>query len=66
MRQTLGPTQPPVPWVLDLPRVNWLGPGIAHKLPSNAEVKERVELNLYSPSGTLWPIVGWTLLFLIY
>jgi len=66
MRQTLGLTQPPVPWVLGLlPSINWLGHGIDHMTPSNAEVKERVELNLYSPSGTLWPIVRWALPFLL-
>jgi hypothetical protein len=27
---------------------------------SSAEVKERVELYLYSPSGPLWPVPGWT------
>jgi hypothetical protein len=26
--------------------------------PSSAEVKERVELYLYSPSGSSWPVVG--------
>ena len=26
--------------------------------PSSAEVKERVELFLYSPSGPSWPILG--------
>jgi hypothetical protein len=25
---------------------------------SSAEVKERVELNLYTPSGPLWPVLG--------
>jgi hypothetical protein len=29
--------------------------------PSGAEVKERVELYLYSPSGPSWPVLGWTL-----
>jgi len=29
--------------------------------PSNAEVKERVELYLYSLSGPSWPVLGWTL-----
>ena len=29
--------------------------------PSRVEVKERVELYLYSPSGTSWPVVVWTL-----
>jgi hypothetical protein len=30
--------------------------------PSSAEVKERVELYLYSPSGPSWPVLGRTLL----
>jgi hypothetical protein len=29
--------------------------------PSRAEVKERVELYLYSPSGPSWPVLGWNL-----
>ena len=29
--------------------------------PSSAEVKERLELYLYSPSGHSWPLVEWTL-----
>jgi hypothetical protein len=29
--------------------------------PSSAEVKERVELYLYSPSGPSWPVLGWSL-----
>ena len=29
--------------------------------PSSAEVKERVELYLYSPCGPWWPVRGWTL-----
>jgi hypothetical protein len=28
--------------------------------PPSAEVKERVELYLYSPSGPSWPVLGWT------
>jgi len=28
--------------------------------PSSAEVKERVELYLYSPYGPSWPLLGWT------
>ena len=31
--------------------------------PSSAQVKERVELYLYSPSGSSWPVLGWTLPF---
>ena len=30
--------------------------------PSSAEVKERTELYLHSPSGTSWPVIGWPLL----
>jgi len=29
--------------------------------PSSDEVKERVELYLYSPSGSSWPVIGWPL-----
>jgi hypothetical protein len=41
--------------------VKWLGHDIDHPPPSSAEVKERVELYLYSPSGPSWPVLGWTL-----
>ena len=29
--------------------------------PFGAEVKERVKIYLYSPSGLSWPLLGWTL-----
>jgi len=29
-----------------------------HSPPSSAEVKERVDLYLYSPSGSSWPVLG--------
>ena len=32
--------------------------GVEHPLPSSAEIKERVELYLYSLSGPSWPILG--------
>jgi hypothetical protein len=59
-RPALGPTQPPVQ---RLPRLflrgkttgAWRWPPI----PFSAEVKERVQLYLYSPSGFLWPVLGW-------
>ena len=35
----------------------WLWP----LTPPSAEVKERVELYIYSPSGPSWPVVGWNL-----
>jgi hypothetical protein len=39
-------------------------PGLDFDYPpdSSAEVKERVELYLYSHSGLSWPVIGWTLL----
>ena len=35
--------------------------GVEHPSPYSAEVKERVELYLYSPSGSSWPVIGRTL-----
>ena len=43
------------------PGVKRPGSGVDHPPPSSAEVKKRLELYLYSPSGPLWPILGWTL-----
>jgi hypothetical protein len=37
--------------------VKWPGHGVDHISPSSTEVKERVELYLYSPSGPLWPVI---------
>ena len=34
------------------------GHGVDLPSPSSAEVKERVELYLYSPSGPSWPVIG--------
>ena len=34
------------------------GRGVKHPPPSIAEVKERVELYLYSPSGPSWLVLG--------
>ena len=47
------------------PRVRRPGRGANHPHPSSAEVKERVELSLYCPFGSSWPVVGWTLLWLV-
>ena len=44
-----------------LPGVKRPGRGVDHPLPSSSEVKERVELYLYFPSGPSWPVVGWPL-----
>jgi len=40
------------------------GRGADHPLPSSAEVKERVELYLYSASEPSRPVIGLTLLLL--
>jgi hypothetical protein len=42
------------------------GRSVNHPPLSSAEVKERVELYLYSPSGPSWPILGRTLHFYHY
>jgi hypothetical protein len=43
--------------------VKWAGREVDHPLPSSAEVKERVQLYLYSPSGPSWSVLRWTLRF---
>jgi len=40
------------------PGVKRPGRGFDHPTPSSAEVKETVELYLYSPSGPSWPVIG--------
>jgi len=58
----LGPVQPPIQWIPgSFPVVKRAGRVAYHSPPSSAEVKERVELYLYSPSGPSWPVLGWTL-----
>jgi hypothetical protein len=65
-RPALGPTMPPVQWIL--------GQGKTARVwcwPTTPRVKERVELYLYSCFGPLWLVLGWTLpllwnLFLSY
>jgi len=62
-KSVLGPTQSSVQWVPSLFR------GLRGRLvaltttPFSAEVKERVEVYLYSPCGPSWPVVGWNLLY---
>jgi hypothetical protein len=40
------------------PGVKQSGHVVDYQPPSSAEVKERVELYLYSPSGLSWPVLG--------
>ena len=40
------------------PELKRPGRGVEHPTPSSAEVKEKVELYLYSPSGPSWPVLG--------
>jgi len=42
------------------PWVKRPGRGVDHPQPSSAEVRERVELYLYSPYGLSWPVLWWT------
>ena len=46
-------------WV-STPGVKRPGRGVDHPPVSSAEVKERLELCLYSPSGPSWPLLGRT------
>ena len=62
----LEPTQSPIKWVPGLFAGNKAA-GASRWPPtqSSAEVKERVDLNLYSPSGPSWPVLGRTLTLLL-
>jgi len=60
-RPALGPTQPPIQWVPGLCQGKAAGAWRWRPTPVSAEVKERVELYLYSPSGPSWPVLGWVL-----
>ena len=44
----------------DIPGVKRTGRGVNHPTPSTAEVKERVQLYIYCPSGPSWQVVGRT------
>ena len=55
-----GPTQPPIQWIPGHSRgVRGPGRGVNHTPMPSAEVKERVELYLYSPSMPSWLVLGW-------
>ena len=65
-------TRPHQPWCLPsiLYSVYWVYPGgkaagawCWPPTPSSAEIKGRVELCIYAPSGPSWFLLGWTLLY---
>ena len=65
LRPALGANQPPMQWVPGLYRgVKRPGRGIDHPPPNSADVKERVELYLFSTSGPSCPVIEWT--FTVY
>ena len=59
LRPALGPTQPPIQMGTGyFSGVKRPGGGVDHPTPSSAEVKERVELYIYSSYGPSWPVLG--------
>ena len=62
-----GPGAHPASYTMgtvSFPGVKRLGRGIDHLPPSSAEVKEGVQLYLYSPSGPSCPVLGQSLPFI--
>jgi hypothetical protein len=51
---------------VSFPALKRYGRKVDHPAPSNAEVKEWVELYIFSPSGPSWPVQGWTLLCITF
>jgi hypothetical protein len=61
-RPALGPTQPPECWVLTpYHGSKAVGSWRGHPPPSRTEVKDGVELYLYSPVELSRPVLGWPL-----
>jgi hypothetical protein len=48
------------------PGVKWPGRDVDHPPSFSAELKERLELYLYSPSGPSWSVLGWSLPLILY
>jgi hypothetical protein len=60
-RPALGLIQPPIHWYWVFLGGKAAGMWCLPPTPSSAEVKERVELYLYSLSGPSWSVLGWNL-----
>jgi len=63
--QTGSRTQP-ASYTMDngfFPGAKQPGRVVDHPPPNSTQVKERVELYIYSPSGPSWPIPGWIVPF---
>ena len=57
-RLALGPNRPPTQWLPVLSRrYSSRAVEFTTDPQSNAEVKEREELYIYSPSGSSWPVL---------
>jgi len=66
-RTTIGPIHPPVQWVPNLILASKSsGTWLWQSTSSSAKVKERVELYVYSSSGSSWPVLGWNLPYLVF
>ena len=61
----LGPTQPPTQWYRAIPGGKAAGVRVDHPPSSSAEVKERAELYLCSPSVPSWQVIDLSLLLYI-
>ena len=64
-----GPGAHPASYTMDtgsFPGVKRPGHGVDHSPLPSVEVKERIELYLYSPSGLSWPVLGRTLPLLYF
>jgi hypothetical protein len=57
-RPAMGPTQPHIKWVPGLLRAKAAGHGVDYPQPFKVDVKERVELYLYSTAGSSWSVLG--------
>jgi hypothetical protein len=53
-----GPEAQPFSYKMGtVPGVKWPGRGVDYPSPYSAEVKEKVAMYLYSPSGFSWPVL---------